>query len=128
MSDKYKTLFVISGLTIIVLAVFWQVSSFEFVNYDDDKYVSENNHILTGFAWDNVVWIFTHQHGGHWHPLTGLSHMLDCELFGFKAGWHHLVNVLFHIANTLLLFVVLRQITGALWRSAFVAVLFAIHP
>lgn len=128
MQDKYKQLLVILGLIVTVVAVFWQVHSFEFINYDDDKYVSENPHISTGLKWDNIVWVFTSQHVGNWHPLTGLSHILDCQLFGANAGPHHVVNMLFHIVNTLLLFIVLRQMTGAVWQSAFVAAAFALHP
>ena len=116
------------GLTIAVLAVFWQVHKFEFIIYDDRSYVSENNHISTGLKWDNIVWIFTNRHVGNWHPLTGLSHILDCQLFGLNAGRHHFVNLLLHIANTLLLFTVLRKMTGVFWQSTFVATLFALHP
>jgi Tfp pilus assembly protein PilF len=125
---KHKSLIVMAVLTIIVLVVFWQVHSFEFLNYDDDKYVSENIHIRTGFAWQNIKWVFTNEHASNWHPLTGLSHILDCQLFGPRPGLHHLVNLLFHIINTLLLFVVLRKMTAAFWQSAFVAALFALHP
>jgi tetratricopeptide (TPR) repeat protein len=138
MREKHKTLFVISGLTIAVLAAFWQVDGFDFVSYDDYGYVSRNEHISTGLTLENVAWVFTHAHGGNWHPLTGLSHILDCQLFGLNPGWHHLVNLIFHIANTLLLFVILKQMTGlprrseaatdAFWRSAFVAAVFGLHP
>ena len=127
MQYKYK-LFVIFGLTIIVLAAFWQVRTFEFVQYDDDRYVSNNKHILSGFSIKNVIWVFTSVHGGNWHPLTGLSHIMDCQLFGADAGRHHLVNLLIHIVNTLLIFAVLWQMTNALWASAFVAACFGVHP
>lgn len=116
------------ALILTVFAVFWQVHTFDFINYDDDKYVNKNSHISTGFTREGIVWIFTHSHVGNWHPLTGLSHTLDCELFGLNAGRHHSVNLLFHIANTLLLFTSIKRITRALWQSAFVAALFAIHP
>ena len=128
MVDKNKILFVLAGLTAVTLAVFWQVNSFEFTNYDDNQYVTQNNHISTGLKWSNIIWAVTSEHSGNWHPLTGLSHMLDCQLYDLKPGLHHSVNLLFHIVNTLLLFVVLRQMTGALWQSAFVAALFALHP
>lgn len=121
-------MFVILGLAIAVLAVFWQVHSFEFVQYDDDRYVSNNKHILSGLRVENVIWVFTSVHGGNWHPITGLSHILDCQLFGPNAGRHHLVNLLIHIINTLLIFVIFRQMTGALWASAFVAACFGLHP
>ena len=128
MKDKYKDWLVVLGLTIVPLAVFWQVHTFEFINYDDDKYVSENQHVRSGLALENIIWVFTNEHVGNWHPMTGLSHILDSQLFDLNAGMHHLVNLLFHIANTLLLFIVLKQMTGARWRSAVVAVLFALHP
>lgn len=126
--DKYRICSIYLALAIIIRLAFWQIHSFDFINYDDDAYVSKNEHISTGLKWDNVVWVFTKAHSSNWHPLTGLSHMLDCQLFGLKPGLHHLVNLLFHIANTLLLFAVLRRMTGALWRSAFVAAVFAVHP
>ena len=97
-------------------------------SYDDYGYVSQNEHISTGLTLENIIWVFTSAHGGNWHPLTGLSHILDCQLFGLNPGWHHLVNVIFHIANTLLLFAVLRRMTGAFWQSAFVAAVFGLHP
>ncbi len=126
--DKHKNLIVMAVLAIVVSVVFWQVHKFEFTNYDDDKYVTENNHIRTGLKWNNIAWVFTNEHASNWHPLTGLSHILDCQLFNLKPGMHHLVNLLFHIANTLLLFIVLRHMTAGLWQSAFVAALFALHP
>jgi len=116
------------GLATVTLAVFWQVHNFEFTNYDDNLYVTENKHISSGLKWENIVWVFTNTHVGNWHPLTGLSHILDCQLFGLNPGRHHLVNLLFHIVNTLLLFAFLKLITGKLWQSAFIAALFAIHP
>jgi tetratricopeptide (TPR) repeat protein len=125
---KQQSTFIYLALVIITLTVFWQTHRFKFTNYDDDKYVSENIHISTGLKWNNIAWVLTNEHVGNWHPLTGLSHMLDCQLFGLNSGRHHLVNLLFHIANTLLLFIVLKQITGAAWKSAFVSTLFAIHP
>ena len=127
-SDKSRIWFVYLALLVSPLAVFWQVHSFEFINYDDNDYVYKNNHIVTGLKWENIVWVFTHDHGGDFHPLTGLSHIMDCELFGTAPGSQHVVNLLFHLANTLLLFTVLRKMTGAIWQSAFVAALFALHP
>jgi protein O-mannosyl-transferase len=109
---------------VVFLPVAWQ----GFVNYDDSDYVTENPHVLGGLNWANVVWAFTTGHASNWHPLTWLSHMLDCQLFGSNAGPQHLVSVGFHVANTMLLFLLLRRTTGALWRSALVAALFALHP
>src|SRR6202043_2614282 len=88
----------------------------------------ENPLIQAGVTWQNVVWAFTHVHSHNWHPLTTISHMLDCQLFGLKPGAHHFVNVLLHSASAVLLFLLLEQLTAALWRSAFVAAIFAIHP
>ena len=115
-------------LIITTLAVFWQVKDHEFINYDDTEYITENLHVQGGVTLKGVTWAFTTFHAANWHPLTWLSHMLDVQLFGVKPGWHHLMNLLFHIANTLLLFLVLHRMTKALWQSAFVAALFALHP
>jgi len=115
-------------LCLITLAVYCQVVNHEFIYYDDNVYVTENPYIKSGLTSENVVWSFTAKVLGNWHPLTLLSHMLDCQLYGLNSGRHHLTSVFFHIANTLLLFLVLRRMTDALWRSAFVAALFAIHP
>ena len=115
-------------LIAITWGVFGQTLRYGFVNYDDPAYVSENRQIQTGLSWKNVVWAFTHVHSHNWHPFTTISHMLDCRLFGLKPGAHHFVNVLLHTASALLLFFLLEQLTGAFWRSAFVAALFAIHP
>ncbi len=110
------------------LALYWPVTGFPFINFDDNEYVFENPVTRAGLTWHGLVWAFNGIHVGNWHPLSWLSHMLDCQLFGVNAGAHHLVNVLFHIANTLLIFSFLRSATGAEWRSAFVAALFAWHP
>ncbi len=131
MPESAKKSFVIFTYFVLILSillVFWQVRDFAFVNYDDNDYVYENPHVLNGLTWDGVVWAFTTNHAANWHPLTWLSLMLDCQLFGANPGWMHLVNLLLHLANTLLLFAVLRKMTGALWPSAFVAAAFAIHP
>ncbi len=102
---------------------------FDFINYlDDDLYVPDNAHVKPGLTVDGVKWAFTQADVGHWHPLTWISHMLDCSLFGLNPSGHHLINLLFHICNTLLLFFILNIMTGALYRSAFVAMLFALHP
>ena len=100
----------------------------DFLNYDDPYYVTANAHVLDGLRWENVVWAFTTFHASNWHPLTWLSHLLDCQWFGQQAAAAHLVNAGFHLANSLLLFLVLKRLTGALWRSALVAALFALHP
>ena len=117
-------------LSAITLLVFWPATSHEFINYDDPLYVTENPHVQAGLSQESIAWAFGHVtgEGTYWHPVTWLSHMLDCQLFGLKAGRHHLTNLLFHTANVLLLFLALRRMTGAAWRSAVVAGLFALHP
>lgn len=115
-------------LVIATVTAYWQVRNHGFVNYDDDLYVTNNRNVQAGLTWDGVKWAFTTTHASNWHPLTWLSHMLDYEIYGPKPGGHHLSSLLFHAANTLLLFFVLSQMSGALWRSGFVAALFALHP
>jgi tetratricopeptide (TPR) repeat protein len=115
-------------LALATFAVYLPVRNHEFVGYDDDVYVTENPNILSGLSWQSVKWAFTTAHGTNWHPLTSLSHQLDCQLFGLNSRAHHLVNVLFHVANTLLLFIVLSRMTKGFWQSVFVAGLFALHP
>lgn len=115
-------------LVLMVLAVFGQAVTFDFTNYDDNVYVTGNRYLAGGFSWNKVVWAFLSMYAGNWHPLTWFSHMLDVELFGLRPWGHHLMSVLIHAANAVLLFFVLGQMTGAMWRSAMVAALFAVHP
>jgi tetratricopeptide (TPR) repeat protein len=115
-------------LAVITWLVFGQTRHHEFVNYDDQTYVFENPAVASGLTFQGVTWAFTHSHAQNWHPLTTISHMFDCQLYGLKAGGHHLTNVLLHIIAVILLFLVLDQMTDAPWRSAFVAAVFAIHP
>ena len=136
-----------AALIAITWAVFGQTVGHDFVNFDDPIYVSENDHVRAGLSWQGVAWAFTHVHSHNWHPLTTMSHMLDCQLFGLKPGAHHFVNVLLHSATAALLFFLLAQFTGSpsspqdesvsprrpdrtgtIWGSAFVAAVFAIHP
>jgi protein O-mannosyl-transferase len=126
--DSRLALIVGFFLFMVTLAVYWPVSRFEFVNFDDQGFISDNPQVRAGLTLNGFLWAFQHGVLGNWHPLTTLSHMLDCQLFGMNAGGHHLTSLLFHIANTLLLFGVLRQMTATVWRSAFVAGLFALHP
>jgi tetratricopeptide (TPR) repeat protein len=119
---------VVIGLALLTAAVYGQVIGHGFISYDDPIYVSENLVIQDGLTWKGFLRAFTTVTAANWHPLTWLSHMLDFQLFGMKPGLHHLVSVLLHVLNTAMLFLVLRQMTGALWRSAFVAALFALHP
>ena len=115
-------------IVIATLVVYNQVSHHSFVNYDDPYYITENVHVQKGLTVDNIIWAFTSTHALNWHPLTWLSHMLDVQLYGLNPASHHLTNVLFHILNSLLLFFVFRRMTGKLWHSSFVALLFAVHP
>ena len=115
-------------LAALTCVVFGQTLWHDFVNYDDPKYVYENTRITGGLSIRGIAWAFTHIHSMNWHPVTTISHMLDCQFYGLKAGWHHFTNVLLHTLAAILLFVALRQMTGAFWRSAFVAAVFAIHP
>lgn len=115
-------------LVILTVAAFWPAQYCEFVDYDDQEYVTDNRHVRNSFTREGIAWAFRSAEFANWHPLTWLSHMLDCQLYGLKPQGHHVSNLLLHLANTLLLFLVFGWTTGALWRSAFVAALFAIHP
>jgi tetratricopeptide (TPR) repeat protein len=116
------------GLIVAVALVFGQVAHFQFVNWDDDSNIYNNPAVQGGLTWDAVVWAFTSTRLDYWHPVTWLSHELDCQWFGPWPGGHHLTSVVIHTLNVLLLFLLLRGMTGAVWRSAIVAALFAIHP
>ena len=111
-----------------ILILYSNVINFDFVNYDDGSYILINDHVLTGLKWDNIKWAFTEFYSANWHPLTWLSHMLDCSIYGQFSGGHHLTNVFFHVANSLLLFLFFKKVIGFEWRSFFIALLFAIHP
>jgi Tfp pilus assembly protein PilF len=127
-TTKRSELFVCLCLFLATSAVYWQLRNAEFVNIDDPRYVYENRHVKSGLTLEGVGWAFTTTHAEFWHPLTWLSHMLDWHMFGDDAGGHHLTNLLLHLANTILLFLLLNRMTQALWQSAFVAALFALHP
>ncbi|MGD0597767.1 MAG: tetratricopeptide repeat protein [Sedimentisphaerales bacterium] len=128
LSNKKVRLPIFLTLALLTFVVYLPVHKHEFMRYDDDVYVTNNPEVQSGLSWQGIKWAFVTDHGANWHPLTWLSLMLDCELFGVKPGPLHLVNVLFHIANTLLLFIVFNRMTKALWQSAFIAALFALHP
>jgi hypothetical protein len=115
-------------LIISILAVYWQVRNYPFVNYDDGQYVTQNQYVQAGLTLESIKWSITDSHASNWHPLTWMSHMLDCQIYGLDPGRHHLTNVFFHILNTLLLFLVFKKMTGDFWQSSFVAALFALHP
>ncbi|MGH8093069.1 MAG: tetratricopeptide repeat protein [Chthoniobacterales bacterium] len=120
------------GVCIFLAAITWivfgQTLTHQFINYDDPEYVADNPMVTGGLSIRGIAWAFTHSHSSNWHPLTWVSHMLDCQLFGLNPAGHHFTSVLLHTAAVILLFLLLREMTGALWRSAFVAAVFAIHP
>ncbi len=123
-----RTIAVAFALTVLVAIVYGQVRTHQFINFDDPVYVTKNEHVLQGLTWPGIAWAFTHIYASNWHPLTWISHMVDVQLFGLNAGAHLLVNVALHTLNSVLLFLFLRMATGAMWRSAIVAALFAVHP
>ena len=125
-----RTLFwmVCGVLAVLTWLAFGSALSFDFVNYDDGQYVYANEYISGGVTLDGVKWVLKNSHGGHWHPLTSLSHMLDCQLFGLNPSGHHLTSLLLHSLSAVFLFAALRRMSGAFWQSAFVAAIFAIHP
>ena len=123
-----RSLWIAIALALVTLAVFSPVVRFQFVNYDDPDFVTANPHVQAGFTADSFRWAWHSEVARNWHPITMFSHMLDCQLFGVEPWWPHLVNLLLHAANAVLLFSLLGRMTGALWRSATVAALFALHP
>ena len=127
-SSSSHGLLICLALCLSIFAVYWQVWDHSFVNYDDTLYVTKNPYVQAGLTSRGITWSLTATHAGNWHPLTWLSHMLDCHLHGMDPGWHHFSSLLFHTANALLLFLALNRMTGGLRRSACVAGLFALHP
>ena len=127
-SIRRQVLGVCFFLVVITWLVFGQTVRYDFVNYDDNEYVYANPAITSGLTPQGITYAFSGRHARNWHPLTTLSHMLDCQLWGVRAGGHHLTNLVLHTIAVVLLFLVLKQMTGAIWQSTFVAALFAIHP
>ncbi len=115
-------------LIITILAVYLQVRNHNFVKLDDTLYITDNKKVQNGLTKDSIIWAFTTDYAAYWMPLTWLSHMMDCHIYGMNPGHHHLTNVLYHILNTILLFFLFKRMTGKLWQSSFVAALFALHP
>ena len=115
-------------LVIATLAAYWQVMNYPFVNFDDYSYILRNHFVQEGLTWEGILWAFSFKSLTYWHPVVWLSHMLDCQLYGLNSSMHHTTSLIFHIINCLLLFLVFKGMTGALWRSAIVAALFALHP
>ena len=126
-SPSRQKLIVCIVLTILTLVVFWQVNQYDFV-FDDLAYVTGNSHVQSGITLDGFSWAFSTTDSEFWHPLTWLSLMFDYQLYGLNAGGYHLTNRILHILSTLLLFWLFCRMTGAIWKSAFVAALFALHP
>lgn len=127
-SERHRLWAICLVLVLVTLALYWPARQFDFVQYDDDEYVFNNQTVRSGLTWYGLAWAFVDSHAANWHPLTWISHMVDCQLFGLNPRPPHLENVLLHCGNTVLLFLLLRTMTGTLWRSAFVAALFAWHP
>jgi tetratricopeptide (TPR) repeat protein len=127
-SDRRRNFAICAALLALTLVAYGQAIGFDFVAWDDPAYVSENPNVREGLSGRSIAWAFTSVHGGHWHPLTSMSHMLDCQIYGLDASGHHLTNLLLHLGNVLLLFAALEAMTRAAWASAFVAALFAVHP
>jgi tetratricopeptide (TPR) repeat protein len=117
-----------SVLSLVTLALYAPMLQNGFINFDDTGYITENPSVTRGLSWQGIVWAFQSFEQGNWHPLTWISHMMDIQLFGLNPAWHHLINALFHTANTVLVFLLLKQMTGKVWPSAYVAALFGWHP
>lgn len=125
---RQKPVLLCAAVVLATLAVYAPVQHHKFLLYDDRAYVTGNPHVNTGLSTANVIWAFSKFAEGNWHPLTWISHMLDCQLFGLDAGAHHLMSVALHVANVVLLFYLLHKLSGSIWRGLLVASLFAIHP
>ena len=127
-SPEKQKLIIYIVLALATLAVFWQVNQYDFTNFDDQVYVTENSHIQSGITLASFRWAFSTKYFELWHPLVWLSFMFDYQFYGLNAGGYHLINLILHIMSTLLLFWLFNRMTGAIWKSAFVAAFFALHP
>ena len=128
MTSNKRFLFVAGVIALACLVIYFRTIFADFINLDDDAYVYENPFVLNGIGLKGLGWALTAFHSSNWHPLTWISHQLDATIFGSNAGGHHIANVLLHTANSLLIFALLKRLTGAFWRSALVAAIFAVHP
>ncbi len=126
-SNNYRII-ILSIIIVLTAICFYQNLSHDFVNYDDSYFIYQNDNVSKGLSAESIGWAFTTTYMGVWHPITWLSHIIDCEIYGLNAGGHHLTSILFHLFNSILLFLILNMITGTIWRSALVALIFAIHP
>jgi len=127
-SSRVREWAICASLVVITAIVYSSVPAHEFTMFDDGSYITENTQVQKGITWEGIVWAFTTGHGGNWHPVTWLSHMLDCQIFGLNPAGHHLTSLLIHLASTVSLFLIFHRMTSAFWPSAFVAAIFAIHP
>jgi protein O-mannosyl-transferase len=127
-SPGRRTLVLSLAVILLTVLVYYPVRNNAFINFDDNHYITENAHVRSGLNWDTVKWAFVTNDAANWHPLTWLSHALDCQLFGLNPLGHHFISVLLHALNVVLLFLVLQSLTGFTWRSLIVATLFAVHP
>ncbi|MBU2620985.1 MAG: glycosyltransferase family 39 protein, partial [Proteobacteria bacterium] len=127
-TGKGRDIAVCLFIAIITLFLYGRIITYDFVNFDDNLYVTANKTVQSGITLKNLIWAFSFNEVAYWHPLSLISHMIDCRIFGLNPGMHHLINLFLHIVSSILLFFILKQATGALWRSAIVASLFAIHP
>jgi tetratricopeptide (TPR) repeat protein len=123
-----RSFIIVTAIVLGVLAVYGQAGRFGFICYDDPTYVIDNPHVTTGLTLQNIAWSLTATRASNWHPLTWMSHMADCSLFGLEPGGPHLVNVLIHLISSLLIYWILLRMTGAAWPSGLAALLFAVHP
>lgn len=126
--EKKQTVALVFLLAILIGIVFLQAKNFQFIGVDDNKYVVKNSHVNTGINIENLKWAFNIGYASNWHPLAWISHMIDVELFGMNAGWHHMTSLFFHFLSAILVFILLKLATGKFWPSAFVSIIFAIHP
>jgi hypothetical protein len=127
-SNKTRHFLIAFALLLLCVLAYSPVFQNKFISYDDIPYITNNPWLKTGITFENIKWAFTTRYRSNWHPLTWLSHMLDYKLYGLDSTGHHVTNLLFHTANTIFLFLIFQRMTGATWRSAFVAVIFALHP
>src|SRR5438874_5889370 len=127
-SPEKRTLVLCLVLAAITLLLYNPVTHHDFVNYDDDRYVTDNPHVHSGLSWETITWAFGSTQEANWHPLTWLSHALDYQVFHLNPAGHHYTSVIFHVLNVVLLFVILEKATGCTWRSLMVAAVFAVHP
>src|SRR5436190_1557072 len=128
LKPQYAKILIALGLATLVWIVFAQTAHFDWVHYDDNDYVYRSGRVSSGLSFSNIIWAFTHFHASNWHPITTISHMLDCQVFGVKPGPHHVISVVIHGCAAVALFFALDSLTGKTWRSALVAAVFAIHP